>query len=217
MKRLNIEGIEVIVEYKPKNRNSYIAISPDGTVRLRTPMRMAFRIKSLLRSRLEWIKEKRLQAAKKPRCGHTLGQTVLFEGIVHDVTAIPKLYGMIERLHVKDESSLQQCYDRFYLKEAKKRLPLHVEHLEKETALVSKALKYRKMKRQWGNCNTKGIITFNTALMMLPSHLQRYVVLHELCHLKHMNHSRDFYALLYCHMPQAPEYERELKIFLTDI
>ncbi len=48
----------------------------------------------------------------------------------------------------------------------------------------------------WGSCSTKGNINLNMQLMRLPEELRDYVMLHELCHLKQLNHGPEFHALL---------------------
>lgn len=48
----------------------------------------------------------------------------------------------------------------------------------------------------WGSCSSKGNINLNIRLIILPEHLQDYVILHELCHLRHQNHGPQFHALL---------------------
>ena len=55
----------------------------------------------------------------------------------------------------------------------------------------------------WGSCSSKKNLNFNWRLVALPPELADYVVLHELCHTVHMNHSGDFWALLASFMPQA--------------
>ncbi len=58
-------------------------------------------------------------------------------------------------------------------------------------------IKFRKMKSRWGSCNyIKGIITFNTNLMYVPTETVKYVVLHEYTHFLQPNHSQDFYVEL---------------------
>ncbi len=212
MKRIFIEDIEVIVEHKPRNRNSYISIAPDGTVRLKTPLKLSFRINSLLKERLEWIKAKRLHVSSKKSMKHILGESITLDGQLLPLVQNRELLEKIERLYVRDEISLERCYNHFYLKRSQELLPLHVKQLSEEIGLFPIELRFRKMKRQWGNCNSKGVITLNTALMKLTEVQRSYVIAHELCHLKHMNHSRDFYTLLYDVFPQAPQIEKELKM-----
>lgn len=48
----------------------------------------------------------------------------------------------------------------------------------------------------WGSCSTKGNINLNMQLMRLPEELRDYVILHELCHLKQLNHGPEFHAML---------------------
>lgn len=66
-------------------------------------------------------------------------------------------------------------------------------------------------KRQWGSCSARGRVNLNSHLLFLPPRLVRYVMLHELCHLREMNHSPAFYALMASIEPEAPAMAAELK------
>lgn len=68
----------------------------------------------------------------------------------------------------------------------------------------------RFMRSQWGSCSASGRISLNSHLAKLPEELVRYVVLHELCHLVHLNHSRRYYALLEQYLPQWTDHRRAL-------
>ena len=57
-------------------------------------------------------------------------------------------------------------------------------------------LKLRRMKRTWGNCSSKGVIKLNTHLVKAPLVIVDSVIVHEICHLEEMNHSKAFYVLL---------------------
>jgi len=63
----------------------------------------------------------------------------------------------------------------------------------------------------WGSCSVKGNINLNLRLVSLPSELQDYVMLHELCHLQHMNHGPKFHALLESVCPNHRQLEKQLR------
>lgn len=66
------------------------------------------------------------------------------------------------------------------------------------------------MKLQWGNCSPNGRITLNPWLVRAPRDAVDYVLLHEMCHLRHHNHSRAFYATLDRHMPNWKQIKAQL-------
>ena len=69
----------------------------------------------------------------------------------------------------------------------------------------------RNQRRRWGSCSSKGVLRFNWRLAMLEPALTEYVVVHELAHLTHMNHSADFWGLVATHIPDVKERRRRLK------
>ena len=56
----------------------------------------------------------------------------------------------------------------------------------------------RHQKTRWGSCSARGNLNFNCLLMLAPSDVRDYVIIHELAHRKHMNHSKNFHYRLYC-------------------
>ena len=100
--------------------------------------------------------------------------------------------------------------DNFYKKEIEKYLPNLVDIYSKKMNLIPTSLKYRKNKRTWGSCNYKNGLNFNILLMKFPIELMEYVVIHELAHIKHKNHSKKFWDLVeeFC-----PDYKQREKIF----
>ncbi len=71
--------------------------------------------------------------------------------------------------------------------------------------------KVRFYKRRWGSCNSRGELSFNYLLMMLPCWVIDYVIIHELCHLQHLNHSVNFWALVNKHCAYTEQAKQWLK------
>jgi hypothetical protein len=73
-------------------------------------------------------------------------------------------------------------------------------------------IKIRPLKSAWGICYSNGNITFNSLLICLPKEIIRYVIIHELCHRVHMNHSKEFWALVDKYFKN----HKEARLFLKD-
>lgn len=100
--------------------------------------------------------------------------------------------------------------------EAERLLPLRLKALAQKHRFVYAGVKISDLKSRWGSCNTSGNITLSLSLMLLPWHLIDYVLLHELCHTKVMNHGKDFKALMgRVTGGKAPEWKREIKKYNT--
>jgi hypothetical protein len=69
----------------------------------------------------------------------------------------------------------------------------------------------RLLHSRWGSCSSRRLITLNTKLLFLPDHLIRYIIIHELCHTVHMNHSKAFWALVCRHDPLWRTNNTEMK------
>jgi len=88
-----------------------------------------------------------------------------------------------------------------------KQMPLYAQQIGvKYTAIQVKTYKSR-----WGSCYSDGRIQFNWKLMQAPAWVIDYVIVHELCHLKHANHSRAFWDLVEQHYPQTLQAKTWLK------
>jgi len=95
---------------------------------------------------------------------------------------------------------------RWYVKQAKKILPELVEEFG-----YSNKITIRGQKTRWGSCSSQGNLNFNWRLMMAPLDVIKYVVLHELTHLKHMNHSSRFWLAVRDACPEYVKYKSWLK------
>ena len=74
-------------------------------------------------------------------------------------------------------------------------------YYQKATGGRYSSITVRDQKSRWGSCSSRGTLSFNYRLIFAPSIILDYVVVHELCHLTHMNHSKDFWNLVASVMP----------------
>jgi predicted metal-dependent hydrolase len=77
-----------------------------------------------------------------------------------------------------------------------------------------KNIRVRMFKSQWGSCSSARVLSFHYKLSLLPEHLAHYIIVHELCHLKHMNHSKVFWAEVERLCPDHKACRRALRAFL---
>ncbi len=80
-----------------------------------------------------------------------------------------------------------------------------------KTGIKPNKIRIREIKYAWGSCSSNKNITINLKLMAYSKEAIRYVILHELCHIKHMNHSKKFWKLVESNMPNYKEVKNELK------
>ena len=97
----------------------------------------------------------------------------------------------------------------YYIKYAKKTVPERVEYWSSATGLKPSKVSISKAKTRHGSCSSTGHINISVYIMKYPPECIDYVIIHELCHLKYFNHSKDFWNLvgIYC-----PDYKNIKKI-----
>lgn len=111
----------------------------------------------------------------------------------------------------KYPSQVSENEAKALLQKAKEILPSKVSYYSKLMNLYPTALKITAATTRFGSCSGKNSICFSYLLMRYPDEAIDYVVVHELAHIKHKNHSRDFYDLVKKYLPDYKEREKLLK------
>ena len=96
-------------------------------------------------------------------------------------------------------------------KEAKKTLPPRVMEIAEAMGITYNKLSFRKQRTRWGSCNSKGNISLNCLLVKVPEEVRDYVIIHELAHRKHMNHSKAFWSLVEKYDPKFRDHRKWLR------
>lgn len=199
----------ITIHYRPRNRNTYITITHNAEVCVRTPIKDEKRIRIILRDREGWIRSKLTTIASRSTLEHTLGESIRFRGECISLTQLPHMLKMLEK--AKNSIDIEKYYYHFYKNEALLTLPSRVSHYARKMNLHPKEIRFKKMRRRWGSCNSEGIVTLNTMMMQLSYTHIDYIIVHELAHLRHMNHSREFHAVVRSVLENERELRRELK------
>ncbi|MCX7978866.1 MAG: M48 family metallopeptidase [Bdellovibrionaceae bacterium] len=99
----------------------------------------------------------------------------------------------------------------FYKREAIRWISNRLRFWIEKTGLIPQKIQFREQKTRWGSCSARGQISLNWRLIVFSAEVIDYVLVHELCHLRHLNHSRQFWSLVESFCPNRRAAEAELK------
>ncbi|ACO87025.1 M48 family metallopeptidase [Clostridium botulinum] len=114
-------------------------------------------------------------------------------------------------LKEKREVIIKDNLEKFYKEQAVKVLKERTDYYSSILKVVPKNIVIKNQKTLWGSCSSKGNINYNYKIVMAPLKILDYIVVHELCHLVHMNHSKDFWHLVESIIPDFKERRNWLK------
>lgn len=103
---------------------------------------------------------------------------------------------VVPRRQQLDEDAVKSAVIGFYRQQAKIYLPLRTSQLASRHGFKYNNIRIKNQKTRWGSCSAKGNLNFNLRLMMAPAGAIDSVIIHELCHLKVLNHSQSFWDLV---------------------
>jgi len=192
---INNSNITVLFEKSKKMKRCYIRILDASTVQIKSHWYYTLEdAKALVEQKKPWLEKHIIQLQAKQLKNsefYFLGTVCLFEDFDID----------------------EQMIDAFYKKKAQEILPVIVEKYAQKMNLFPTALKFRKTKSRWGSCSFTNIINLSTNLMKLPFSCVDYIVIHELAHIKHKNHSKVFWDFVEEYCPNYKEEEKKIKYF----
>lgn len=213
---------------KAKVRNFYISIE-NGEVVIKAPWYVSSsQIQDVVESKRQWIMQKLEEYQSSPRkvkdyadgerfqiLGESYFLNIYYKDINNAVVNVENgKIAIVLPLRYSDSDNTEQIkklIDKMYYMIAEKEVENAMEKTRKMVGLAPEEYRIKKTKSVWGSCSSNKKITINQNLMMYSRKAIEYVVLHEVCHLKYMNHSKNFWAMVEKYMPDYKEAERELK------
>ena len=208
---VNIDGknYEVIIE-KKNNKNPYLRVKEDLKIHISTSyLTPNFMIKKIINDNLEFIKKqikKQSKKIEKQDKNYFLGKEINI--VIIDI--IKKAYLENDTLYVKDIKDVDLWYKSEMKKIFKERLDYIYNNFSRNIPYPK--LVIRKMSTRWGVCNTKLLkITLNSELIYKDIKCLDYVIVHELSHLIHGNHGKEFWALVEENKPDYKLIRKEMR------
>lgn len=93
-----------------------------------------------------------------------------------------------------EKESIKNALEKFYRKECNRKIKKRIAFYQKYFKFKPRSISIVNELDKWGSCNSNREINFNSKLIMAPEHVIDYVVVHEMCHMAHMNHSKSFWT-----------------------
>ncbi|HTG67682.1 MAG TPA: SprT family zinc-dependent metalloprotease [Candidatus Udaeobacter sp.] len=123
-----------------------------------------------------------------------------------------RYYFLHELIETKDlnEEELKNSLKKFYFSSCKKIVGERIKIYQTQLKVKPKTIEIVESKTKWGSCSSDKKLTFNYRLAMAPVEIIDYVIIHELCHLTHMNHDRSFWRRVGSIMPDYKNKEEFL-------
>ena len=223
-----------LIDYKivySRRRSVGINIGPDSGVVVRAPYRTSLKtIEKIVRSKSKWIKKHlerhssliRLNENKEYIDGesHYYRGNEYFLRLVVSERSFVNIIGDIIEIGLKSEEDkikIKVLLDRWYREMAQELFRGKFNDILlrlKDYNFLPAGFNVRVMKGRWGSCNSKGKITISADLVKLEETYLEYVILHELCHLKHHNHSPEYYRLLSEVFPKWKSVRKDLRRYI---
>ena len=213
MHKFSFKEFEVEHIIKSKLKNTYLSIDKNFRIVLKSPRVSQAFVEKLLLEKEPWLRKQYKIIKNNQAQKVNLEDEVLLFGEVISIDSENALFlrKKLSKLQSSSEENILKTYDAFYKHIAQEYLPQRVVYFSSLMQLSFKEIKYRKMRRRWGSCSTTKVITFNTQLLKTPKELIDYVIVHELAHLKHMNHSKEFHLLVEQYLPNSKQLRQALK------
>ncbi len=214
--------------FRSKRKSIQISINKDLSIKVYAPVELSDDlVRSFIYEKASWVIKKlsTLEIANKNKkiieykiggkqlyLGHEY--TVAFNKDVREHVELENSQITINTYRKLKENQIQDILEQWFQDQAQivfyERLQLCLKLFADQNFYTPNKVVIRKLKRVWGSMNLNKKLTLNIDLIKVPIEYLDYVIIHELCHIKHMNHSKEFYQLQESILPNWRELKKEL-------
>ncbi len=207
MSVFELNGISIAVKRSARRKTMALKVNGE-TVSLHLPKRLPLWLgKQFVSKQYDWLQSRLKLAHQQPKREFTNGSLQPYLGESYPLWLDPDLKQRRQldfnhqRFNIKlpvtaSTEQINQTLRRGYRQLADSFLIARCQQLAEQHQFSPKSIQLRRYTARWGSCNTRGNIQLNWLLIQAPLPVIDYVIVHELCHLQHMNHSADFWHLV---------------------
>lgn len=224
--KINDKDIDVVVTRKNRKTIS-IKVSESCEIIMSAPLYIDDeKVKEIIKDKEEWIAQSLRQMENKRNKNMNFKEGVLYLGIrytldIHKVKHRTlkiifdnntfNIYIPESLLEKEMDVLLKELLTKWYRVQARRVFQERVNYYSSKLKVSPNRIAIKDQKSRWGSCSSKGNINLNYRLIMAPIEIIDYVIVHELCHLVHLNHSKEFWALVKEISPNYLKYKEWLK------
>lgn len=221
---IHTEGYSVLVERTSRRKTASIKVDEGEVIIVVPKLLERDKIDKLLASKHQWIVEKIAQyqtaspaTVREYVSGESLpylGRNYRLKVLKGDLAPTKLLNGRIT-VTVPDPSTqthyIRRALTNWYKRHADKKIREKVRRYESLVGVETGVVRTKEFKSRWGSCTPYGDLEFNWVIVMAPNRVVDYVVVHELCHLIHHDHSPQFWKEVERVMPDYKEHKEWLR------
>ncbi|MBI9041959.1 M48 family metallopeptidase [Lutibacter sp.] len=198
-----VSGVDITI-HKSKRKTLSIFIERNGSVSARVPETLTDEdILEVLKSKeyqihknlADWVQSNTSQVYRE----YVSGQSFLYLGRNYRLKLVDENLGEVIfkkgyfLLSKNDVSKAKELFIEFYKGKLKEKLPLLVKKYQEQLAVNPKEVKVMELQNRWASCTSKRNVNFHWKCAMAPINVLNYIVVHELAHLIHLNHTKEFW------------------------
>lgn len=208
----------------PKLKNAYITVDFYEGVILKSPQLSPKDAQKLVKKKARWIIDKLKLVAQVPVGDIVSGSRVLYLGKRYyakliqnpdiksaSIKFVYSRFNIAINPEIKEKQiAIQQAFNAFYREKSIQKITPRINLWVKTTGLIPKSIQFRKLNKRWGSCTQKDEIIINFDAIKLPYSLIDYIIVHELSHIRHKDHSAAFWREVEKYIPDYLELNEKM-------